>query len=54
MHKDHKDPQPNHGNDQKGHQDNGNGNGHGRPSRPAKPGESHPSTGTCNNPILKG
>lgn len=55
MFKDHKDPQPNHGNDQQGHHDNGQGtgNGNGQPSRPSKPGNSHPTVGTWNSMLLK-
>lgn len=59
MHKEHKDPQPGHGNDQKGHHDNGKGNGNGngggqdRPSRPSKPGISHPSVGVWNSLLFK-
>lgn len=37
-HKGHQDPQPGHGNDQKGHKGNGGGN---PPIRPTKPGNSH-------------
>jgi hypothetical protein len=55
MHKEHKDPQPGHGNDQKGHHDNGKGNGggQGRPSRPSKPGNSHPSVAIWNSLLFK-
>ena len=51
-----RDPQPDKGNDNNGHQNNGQGHdsGHGRPpSRPSKPGHSHPSVGIWNNLILK-
>jgi hypothetical protein len=37
------DPQPEHGKDQKGHQDN-NGNGNKPPTRPTKPATSHAVT----------
>lgn len=50
------DPQPDKGNDGKGHQDNGqgHGNGNGRPpSRPSKPGSSSPSVAPWINPLFK-
>lgn len=51
----HQDPQPDHGNDSKGHQNNGQKKGHdnpSRPSRPAKPGNSHAVVSVWNNKLF--